>query len=138
MVHYLRALHAGIAESPHVAVYGLGRHVERHVVHGAVSRLDGAPVRPVRRHGYARGGRRSVGEPEEGQRVAAPAIEEEVLAGATAQLDGLDERHAQDALVEGDRRRHVPTHQRQVVHPTYLEALGHRSHPVIWCSPLPG
>ena len=63
-----------------------------------------------------------VGEPEEGQAVAAPAVEEEVLAHAGRQLDRLDQRHAQHVGVEVDRPAHVATHQRQVVDAVELEA----------------
>ena len=76
-----------------------------------------------RRH--ARGGLRGVREPEEGQRVAVAAVEEEVLPAAGGQVDRLDQRHAEDVRVEVDRPRHVPAHEGQVVDPPVLERLGH-------------
>ena len=48
------------------SAHGSMNHVEGHVVHRAVGRVDGPPVRPVGRHRHPRGGRWCVREPEEG------------------------------------------------------------------------
>ena len=44
-----------------------------------------------------------------------------MLAGSAAQLDGLDEWHAQDAFVKGNSGRHVTADQGQVIDTPDLE-----------------
>ena len=68
------------------------------------------------------------GEPEEGEAVAAAAVEEEVLSHAGGQLDRLDQRHAEHVRVEVDRPLHVPAYERQVVDAPQLEPAGTACH----------
>src|SRR5207302_7651906 len=55
------------------------------------------------------------------QAVAIADVEEEMLAEVPRQIDGLDQRHAQDVAVELHGLGHVLADQRQVVHPANLE-----------------
>ncbi len=94
-----------------------------------VHRADGAGevalVGSSLRGGHAGHRGRRLREPEEGQEVAAPAVEEEVLPHPGGELDGLDEGHAEHALVELHRARHVARHEREVVDAAELELPGH-------------
>src|SRR5262249_60088470 len=49
--------------------------------------------------------RARIRKPEESERVAIAEVEEEVLTHAARQLDRLDQRHSEDALIEIDRAR---------------------------------
>src|SRR5690606_8414255 len=59
--------------------------------------------------------------PEEGEVVPAPDVEEEVLPHARRQLDGLDQRHAEDVRVEVDGAGHVAAHEGEVVDALVVE-----------------
>jgi hypothetical protein len=54
---------------------------------------------------------------------AAGGVEEEVLAHAGGELDGLDQGHAQHVGVEVHRTGHVAAHQGQMVDPPELELV---------------
>ena len=73
--------------------------------------------------GDARRSEGSIGKPEEGQRVAVPAVEEEVLASVVGQLERLRQGHPEHVAIELDGLRHVLADQRQVIHPAQLELL---------------
>ncbi len=64
-----------------------------------------------------------IGEPEEGEAVAAAAVEEEVLSHPGRQLDRLDQRHAENVGVEVDRPLHVAAHQGEMVDAPQLESV---------------
>ena len=84
------------------AVELLGRHRDRHVL----QRADRLLVRLVL----------VAGEVEEAEQVAVAEVEEEVArAGVVAVLDQLDEREAEEVLVEADRLLDVLADERGVV-----------------------
>ncbi len=106
----------------------LGRHVEGNMVHGPDGARQVALIRS--RCGCADAGHAvgCVGEPEEGEAVAAAAVEEEVLTHAGRQLDGLDQRHAEHVRVEVDRLLHVAAHEGEMVDAPQLESAGAACH----------
>ena len=115
----------------------LGRHVERNVVHGPDGARQVALIGSrcgCADPGYAVG---RVGEPKEGEAVATAAVEEEVLAHAGRQLDGLHQRHAEHIRVEVDRLLHVAADEGEMVDPPQLEPAGAACHdlPPLWCPP---
>ncbi len=67
------------------------------MIHGCVGRRDVTPADEIRGVTDAGLAFARVGEPEECQGVALADVEEEVLAHPVRQLDGLGQRHAQDA-----------------------------------------
>ena len=95
------------------------------MVHRAVGRAEVTLAGHGGWRGHPGSGRWRIGEPEEGNRVAVATVEEEVLAPTAAQLNGLDQRQAQYALVEGHGGSHVATHQRQVIDAPGAESIGH-------------
>jgi len=81
---------------------------------------------PALGRGDPRSRLRGIREPEERQAVTTATVEEEVLAHAGRQLDGLDQRHTQHVAVELDGPGHVAAHQREVVDAPELErCCGH-------------
>jgi hypothetical protein len=74
-------------------------------------------------------------EPEEGQAIAIADIEEEVLAPAHQQVDGLGKRHPQHVAVEFHCSRHVLAHQGKVVDAHEIEfriGRGHHPSPLVF------
>src|SRR6185503_8131744 len=66
---------------------------------------------------------RSIGKPEERERVAIADIEEEMLTAAARQIERLDQRHAEHVRVEVHRARHVLAHQREMIDSADIEYL---------------
>ncbi len=71
------------------------RHVEGDVIHRAVRGHHRTLGRQIGRARDAGRGFWSVGEPEEGERIAIADVEKEVLAEPAGQIDRLDQRHAE-------------------------------------------
>ena len=121
MVGHLGAVDPTGEQELAVLVDLLGRDVEGDVVHGADGAGELALIGPPPRGTDTRDAVGGVGEPEEGEAVTAPAVEEEVLAHAGRQLDRLHQWHAEHVRVEVHRALHVPADQGEVVDPAELE-----------------